>query len=175
MFGQRFAADGSPVGPEFRINEVEDGDQFYPSLAMLPDGGFVATFHTSPEDGRDFEVMGRRFNADGEGEAEFQLNTHTESLQKLVRVAVLPTGFVAVWESYGQDGDGYGVYQRRFDDVAGPDAVEQSVPDSGQGWQYAPAVASSPDRYVVAWHESTPEGTFVLRTRVFPVAASPAP
>lgn len=54
MFGQRFAADGTPEGPEFRINETEEGDQFYPSLAMMTDGGFVAAFHSSPEDGRDF-------------------------------------------------------------------------------------------------------------------------
>lgn len=142
---------------------------------MLVDGGFVAAFHTSPEDGRDFEVLGRRFDAAGDGSPEFSLNTYTDSLQKLVRVAALPAGFVAVWESFGQDGDGYGVYQRRYDDVVGADETEQSVPESGQGWQYAPAVAGGTDRYVVAWHESTPEGTFVVRARVFALGLNPSP
>ncbi|MDY0001500.1 MAG: hypothetical protein RBU30_09420, partial [Polyangia bacterium] len=90
-------------------------------MAMLPDGGFAISFHTSPEDGRDFEVMARRFDSAGAGEPEEQLNTHSASLQKMVRISATPAGFVAVWESYGQDGDGYGVFTRSFDETFGPD------------------------------------------------------
>ncbi len=172
VFGQRFAADATPEGPEFRVNEIEDGHQFYPSVAMMNDGGFVAAFHSSPEDGRDFEVWARRFDENGEGTTEFQLNTHTDSLQKLVRIAALPEGFVAVWESYGQDGDGYGVYRRCFDEAVSVDASELMAYDVGDGWQQAPAVAGGSDRYVVAWYENTPDGKFLIKSRVFTAADS---
>lgn len=171
MFAQRFAADGTPEGPEFRVNVVEDGEQYYPSVAMMSDGGFVVSFHTSPLDGRDFEVMARRFDAAGEGTPEFQLNSHTTSLQKLVRIAATPQGFVAAWESYGQDGDGYGVYTRCWDETIAVDETERMASASGERWQYAPAIAAGGDgRYVVAWHENTPEGGFRIRARVFTAA-----
>lgn len=78
-----------------------------------------------------------------------------------------------MWESYGQDGDGYGVYRRCFDEGLAVDAEERMAYDDGTGWQYALAVAGGTDRYVVAWHENTPQGTFVIRTRVFTAADHP--
>ena len=170
MFAQRYAADASPIGPEFRVNVIEDGEQYYPSVAMLPQGGFIVSFHTSPEDGRDFEVMARRFDASGEGSAEFQLNTHTASLQKLVRIAATGAGFLAVWESYGQDGDGYGVYTRCFDETIAGDAAERMASASGERWQMAPAIAAADGRYVIAWYENTADGSFRIRSRVFTTA-----
>lgn len=171
MFAQRFAADATPEGPEFRVNVTEVGEQYYPSVAMLADGGFLVSFHTSPEDGRDFEVMARRFDASGEGGPDEQLNAHTASLQKLVRIAATPAGFVAVWESYGQDGDGYGVYTRAFDETLAVDLAERMASASGERWQMAPAIAASAEgRYVIAWYENTPDGSFRIRSRVFTAA-----
>jgi hypothetical protein len=41
VFGQRFASDGTPVGPEFRINTHTPQSQFSPSVAADPAGNFV--------------------------------------------------------------------------------------------------------------------------------------
>ena len=52
---------------------------------------------------------------------EFQVNTYTTSDQYGYGVAMDKAGnFVVSWESYGQDGDGYGVFGRRFDAAGGP-------------------------------------------------------
>lgn len=168
MFAQRFAADGTPQGLEFKVNEFEEGDQFYPSVAMMPDGGFVIGFHTTDEEERDYEVMARRFDSNGEGTPEFQMNVYTDSLQKLVRVAGTGGGFVAVWESYQQDGDVEGVFARSYDQLIGLDAQERQVPVSGVSWQTAPAIAGNADgRYVIAWYENTPFGDYRVLTRVY--------
>lgn len=171
MFAQRFAANATPEGPEFRVNALEDGDQVSASVAMRPDGGFIISYQTTPLDGRDLEVMARRFDAQGEGQEELQLNSHTASLQRNVRIAGTPSGFVAVWESYGQDGDGYGVYTRSFDETITAAAPEWMASETGERWQLAPAIAAAADgRYLIAWYETTPDGGYRLRARVFTAA-----
>src|SRR5215468_5798074 len=44
VLGQRFAADGSPVGGEFQVNTLTTNNQWFPSVAVLPSGGFVVVF-----------------------------------------------------------------------------------------------------------------------------------
>src|SRR5262245_33327189 len=47
--------------------------------------------------------------------AEFQVNSYTSNSQRLAAVATAADGdFVMVWQSYGQDGYGPGVFARRF-------------------------------------------------------------
>src|SRR5262245_13597617 len=46
IYGQRFAADGTPVGDEFRANTQIPGNQSHPSIAILGDGGFVVAWQS---------------------------------------------------------------------------------------------------------------------------------
>jgi len=47
---------------------------------------------------------------------EFQVNTFSTSHQSASSITALTDGgFVATWQSFGQDGDGYGVFGQRFD------------------------------------------------------------
>jgi hypothetical protein len=135
---------------------------------MLADGGFAVGYHQSPIDGRDFEVMARRFDAAGEPQSdEFQMNTWTESLQKNVRITAGAEGFFAVWQSQWQDGDGYGVFGRSYDAMYGIDAEEFMLSESGDGWQeYAAVAAGSDGRFVVVWHQDTGFGGYQIKTRV---------
>lgn len=166
MFAQRFDASASPVGPEFRVNESEEGHQFHPSIAMTDDGGFAAAYHVAPEDQRDFEVMARRFDANGDGSSEFQMNEHDAAAQKLVRIAALPGGFVAVWESYNQDESAYGIFARRYDQQQ--DAQEWQVAVPGDRWETTPDVAAGPDgRVVVVWYVDDLMGGWDIQARVF--------
>ena len=61
-------------------------------------------------------VFARRFDPmSAPLEDEFQVNVYTTNNQISEDVAMDDSGnFVAAWESYGQDGDGYGVYGRRY-------------------------------------------------------------
>jgi hypothetical protein len=44
VFGRSFAADGTPFGPDFRVNLVAAGNQTAADLAATPDGDAIALF-----------------------------------------------------------------------------------------------------------------------------------
>jgi hypothetical protein len=65
VFAQRFKADGSKDGVEFQVNSYTNSAQQYPSLAVLPDGGFVAAWESYDQDGSFYGVFAQRFDPDG--------------------------------------------------------------------------------------------------------------
>jgi hypothetical protein len=60
-------------------------------------------------------------------------------------------GFVAVWESNGQDGSGFGIFGRRFDVAGVPVGAEFRVNTTTFASQLSPAVGSGAG-FVVAWN-----------------------
>jgi hypothetical protein len=61
VFGQRYAASGAPVGPEFRVNTYTTNSQRTPSVASDGPGNFVVVWESYTEDGSDFGVFGQRY------------------------------------------------------------------------------------------------------------------
>lgn len=66
---RRFDIDGTPLGGEMRVNRYTPGDQTDPSLALLPDGGFVVSWTSEEQDGSGAGVYAQRFDADGNASA----------------------------------------------------------------------------------------------------------
>lgn len=64
VFGQRFNADGTPVGPEFQVNVTTEGNQRNSDVAMDAQGNFAVVWEGDGVGDRN-GVFGRRF--DGEG------------------------------------------------------------------------------------------------------------
>lgn len=116
IFGQRFRANGSKLGAEFRVNRTTALYQIYSSNAALEDGGFVAVWQSYMQDGSENGVYGQRFDSSGKKTGgEFKVNTYTLLEQEFASVAGLADGgFVTVWRSSGQDGSGTGIYGQRF-------------------------------------------------------------
>jgi hypothetical protein len=127
VYAQRYAADGQKAGVEFRLNTFTENSQEYPTLAALPlaqGGGFVAVWTSFGQDGSSYSVHGQRFNAAGEPVGgEFRVNTLTRFDQSSADVAAINNGFVVVWRSHDDtgegvsgDGDGssWGVYGQVF-------------------------------------------------------------
>jgi hypothetical protein len=51
---------------------------------------------------------------------EFEVNAHVGGVQNNRKIATLNNdNLIIVWNSYGQDGSGYGVYGQVFDPTAG--------------------------------------------------------
>ena len=51
---------------------------------------------------------------------ETRVNSYTTSLQTYSKIAALSDGgYIVVWGSYGQDGDGFGIYLQRFNAAGG--------------------------------------------------------
>ena len=100
--------------PEFQVNTYTTGDQTTPSVAIDETGDFVVVWESAGQDGACSGVFGARFDRHGTRlGTEFQVNVHTTDDQQLARVASDGRGFVAVWESANQDGDGFGVFGTR--------------------------------------------------------------
>ena len=61
LFGQRFASDGTPAGPEFRVNTYPGGFQQGAAVAADAAGNFVVTWDTYGQDGSGRAVFGQRY------------------------------------------------------------------------------------------------------------------
>ncbi len=106
---RRFAADGTALGSDFRVNSYTWGEQIMPAIAVDAKGRFVITWVSH------FSYRGTDTNASIEAQAfssdglplggEFQINTYTTSYQFLPSVGVDAAGrFVVAWESNGSNG-----------------------------------------------------------------------
>src|SRR5262249_56751936 len=99
-----------------KVNTTAAGDQTAPAVAADALGNFVIVWQSAGQDGDGWGVYGQRFAADGTPlGGEFQVNTTAAGDQRDPDVAVDAAGnFVVTWSSWGQDGDGWGVYGQRF-------------------------------------------------------------
>lgn len=114
IFGQRFAADATPRGVEFRVNTYTTGQQVLPRVSVAGDGRFVVVWMTDAPDGN---IRGQRFDADGAMVGhEFGVESTTASFSAAPLVASDASGnFVVAWSVWGAgDGSGSGAFARRF-------------------------------------------------------------
>ena len=151
IFGQRFGSDGTPAGEQFRVDTPQSSHLGHVAVAGLSGGGFVVVWDSFDED-----VFGAVFNSAGvHVRQEFLVNAYTVNRQRRPSVAALGNGgFVVVWDSLGQDGDGLGVYGRRFTANGTPLGNGQfRVNPIAQGGQCCASVAGlGADRFVVVWY-----------------------
>ncbi|MEH6633732.1 MAG: type I secretion C-terminal target domain-containing protein, partial [Halopseudomonas aestusnigri] len=87
-----------------------------PSVSSLPYGGFVVTWQAVNLGEDEYDIYGRVYKADGtpQGE-EFIVNSEIQGDQVEPSVTGLTLGgFVVVWDSYGQDGSGEGVFGQMY-------------------------------------------------------------
>ena len=84
---------------------------------------------------------------------EFRANSYTTGTQRIPAVASDANGkFVVVWSSMGQDGDGYGIFGRRFAWPGTPLSSDFQVNTTTFGHQQNVAVTSdAAGNFVVAW------------------------
>jgi hypothetical protein len=162
VFGQRFSSSGIPQGSEFQVNSYTTGFQTTPSVASDAGGNFVVVWDSLGQDGSSYGVFGQRFNASGiPVGSEFQVNSYTTSIQRVPAVASDANGnFVVVWNSYGQDGNGYGVFGQRFNASGIPQGSEFQVNSFTTGQQHNPAVSSDTNgNFVVVWNSYGQDGS----------------
>jgi len=115
MYMQRYSANGVAQGNAFLASPNEEAFLWESdfTFAELADGGFVTAWVSVESD-----IYAQRFNASGETQGNtFRVNTHTENYQETISVIGLQDGgFLITWVSDGgQDGDGKGVYGKRYD------------------------------------------------------------
>jgi hypothetical protein len=161
VFGQRYNSSGQKVGTEFRANSFTTGRQGYPSAARADNGNFVVVWDSENQDGSSYGVFGQRYNASGQKlGAEFRVNTQTNSHQRFPAVAADPDGhFVVAWNSYNQDGSGYGIFAQRYDNSGTKRGAEFRVNTTTASNQRFPSLASDAGgNFVVVWGSNNQDG-----------------
>jgi hypothetical protein len=113
IHARRYHSNGSPLCEQFLVNATTAGTQQYPKVAINSKREFVIIWssETTP-DSSVRDIFGRRYDEWWRpiGD-EFQVNTYVFDDQKYPDVVIKNNSeFIAVWQSYGQDGSGYGIF-----------------------------------------------------------------
>jgi len=156
VYGQRYDRNGVPMGEEFQVNSYTPHMQWESSVTGLTDGGFVVVWQSDIEDGipNNDEIRGQRYDQNSLpiGE-EFSINSYTENNQKEAVVTGLNDGgFVVIWQSEHQDGNGWEIYGQRYDKNGLPVDEEFRVNSETESDQIKPSVtAFANGGFVVNW------------------------
>lgn len=151
IFARRYNSAGATVGGEIQINSFTTGAQRSPGIAVAADGGFFVVWQSATQDGSGTGIFGQRYNSGGiRIGTEHQINTFTTGDQAEPVVTADAEDFVVAWQSFGDDGESYGIQARRYD-ANGTGGDVFAVNDDGSGEQTLPAIGSGGDGTVVVW------------------------
>jgi len=159
VYGQHYDKNGNRVGSEFLVNTYTKDNQSHPSVTGLEDGGFIVIWNSDQRrvSGSDETVYGQRYDANSRKVgSEFQVNTYTKGSKDYAEYASVAGlaggGFIVTWQSYGQDGSGYGIYGQRYDTHGAKIDEEFRINTHTQDHQKYPSVSSLPNaQFVVTW------------------------
>ena len=173
VYARCFAADGTPLDDEFKVNTSQvDVDNWTPAVGVDADGGFVIAW-VAVGDG-DCDIVARLFDPQGAAVTEeFKVNESTSATgQSMPSIARRPTGeFVVVWTDWS--GGCYTGKSRVLGRVFQPDGS----PSEGEFVIGENTNADWPDigmddsgRFVVAWIRmgdtySRPYGEYIMFRR----------
>ncbi|MBR8827026.1 MAG: hypothetical protein DSM107014_03810 [Gomphosphaeria aponina SAG 52.96 = DSM 107014] len=153
VYGQVYAANGSRVGGEFRVNTTTDGSQSNSSVTDLADGGFVVSWQ-SPQDGEGTGIYAQRYDANNQKVgSEFRVNSTIEGPQTNAQIAkTTDGGFVVTWQSINVDEGDSNIFGQAYDANGNPLGGEFQVNTTTEENQWAPAVVGLPNEgFAIAW------------------------
>src|SRR5690606_31744215 len=161
----RFGSAGTPLGPDFQVNDHTPSGQGEAAVTMADNGSFVVTWSSGSSPGDD-DIYGsnqaRRFDAAGAPSgAQFQVNQQTMIEEWDPDIAVDESGtFLVTWMAYGAPGDeGQSVHGRLFDSSGSPVTPQFAVNSLTTGHQSSPRVAQlRNDNFIVAWTSDVSAG-----------------
>jgi len=162
VYAQRFLANGTPQGAQFRVNTYTTNVQGDPSVGMDGAGNFVIAWYSVGQDGSETGIYAQRYASDGSPVGtEFRVNTETNDYQNCPSVAMNDSGeFVITWNSEDQDGDGDGIYAQEYANDGTPVGGEFLVNTYTTGDQMYPAVAMDDwVNYVILWMSDGQDGS----------------
>jgi hypothetical protein len=97
IYVQRFNNSLSPAGIPTLVNTFTDNHQTNPSIAAMPDSGFVIAWNSFDQDGDTWGAYGQSFDANAIPRgSEFQINQETKGVQGNPIIASYPNGRFAV-------------------------------------------------------------------------------
>jgi len=159
VYGRRYNSVGNAVGSEFIISESNQLPN--PSITALNNGGFVVTWQSGDMNG--YGIYGQRYDSSGGATgSKFRVNTYFSSNQiSSVVTGLTDGGFVVVWNSDKQDGQGGGIYGQRYDSTGSSVGEEFRINSTTTNDQAEPTItALANGGFIVAWQSLQNGGSY---------------
>ncbi len=162
VYGQVITKNGARVGGEFRVNQVQQGNQSAPSLVALDNGRFVVAWVNEVVAGRTLagaqnlrgNLMGRIFDSQGRPLGnEYQLNDG-QGVGFSPALGTGPDGgFALAWEERDEENmrNLSDIYTRTFNDSGLPLGDNKRQNTWLRGQQLAPEIIQLGSETLVAW------------------------
>jgi VCBS repeat-containing protein len=163
--GQRYDAGGHAVGTEFIVSAVDGGSNTFPSMTLRGDGALVVAWRADggqTVEQRIIESFATHATPPGGPAADAVVSVPLGDNHFPPEVAALADGgHVVVWSASlnGGDGDGYGVYQQRYDSAGAKVGGPQLVNSTTAGDQVHASVAANGTGFVVTWTSTGQDGS----------------
>ncbi len=172
VFMQRFAADGTPLDTETRVNTVVRDFDRAPTVTAI-DSGYVVIWQSERQDGSSYDVYMQRYDLEGVAQgSETRVNTTTTTVQYEANVAGLADGgFVVTWDAL--DTGSFDVLYQRFDANGIPQGGETRANTTVSGTQYRNNVTALSDGgYIISWamSDANADGVYFQRYNAAGVA-----
>jgi hypothetical protein len=158
VYARRYDTSGSPLGPEFLVNEVTTRDHAHPRVAADPAGNFLITWNGPPSTSELFnssDIWARLY--DGAGVAQtspFVVNSVTYDAQLYPVVGAGGGQFVVAWRT--PDVPSFflgGIAARRVSAAGVPQDAEFAVNTYTTDFQNGPSVAvDGSGNFTIAWY-----------------------
>ena len=172
VYARRFAADGTPRGDEFRVNQAVGEDagsqRFEPSVAMDADGDFLVVWEQWGYGQAD--IYARRYSADGAPAGDdFQVNSTGFGNQREPAVVMNGAGdAVVTWTGSQGEGEFSEIYAQVYRPDGEAIGGEFRVNADTSGFQGESDVAVGADGgFAVAWVGPGPNRTGHIWARAF--------
>ena len=171
IFARRYQADGTPLGGQFMVNAVTDGNPINASVAMDTSGGFVITWQSDTGYLGNSIISAQRYDANGVPQGgEVQVNTTDPYDATEPTVAMDAAGdFVIVWLDNESATAGFQVNAQQFAADGSPLGGEFRVDADGtsQANQLTvPTAAMQPDgAFVITWSGAGPYNSDLIYAR----------
>jgi len=113
IYARRYKFDATALTAELLVNTTTSGAQQHPTAAINSKREFVVVWNSEkPTCSNIRDIHGQRYNSlffpVGD---EFCVNTYVANDQKYPAVVLKENSeFLTAWQSYGQDGSGYGIF-----------------------------------------------------------------
>jgi Peptidase M10 serralysin C terminal/RTX calcium-binding nonapeptide repeat (4 copies) len=164
---QVFDASGARVGSKLLVNATTAGDQVFPTIADLSNGGFVIAWVDDSSQGGDSSgssIKAQVFSATGtKVGSKFLVNSTTEGYQDLPTVTGLNNGgFVITWRDssgLGDDNSGSSIKAQVFSATGTKVGSEFLVNSTIAGTQWLPSITGlNNGGFVVTWTDDSGQG-----------------
>ncbi len=146
------------TGQEMLVNTYTALTQAYPATSSNGTD-FIITWQSEGQDNDGYGIYAQIVDSNGSKTGtEFQLNSYTTNHQKYPFVTSKLTNYLVVWQSFGQDGDQYGIFGQLVDNDGSTIGTEFQINSYTPLRQQYPCVTSGDNNYLVVWESKDQDG-----------------